>query len=397
MAGFAVSSTVSLGASVMGNAIANTVTATVQDSIIRAGGQLAISAEDGSSITGVDLGFAASFSLISIAANVLMEYNDIGNTIEAEILGSDVQTGSSVSASAVSNARVLAFVAGAAISGGAAGNLSATINDIHNTVEAAIENDGATACSVNAGVLSSSTSASVTVSASDTSTIDSIAIGLSAAGLVGAGAATADNYIGSLSGQPNTVEATISNATVTSGGATDVTATSTEIIRSVAAGISGAGGVAGQASITDNEIESIVQASVTSATINAGGEVLVKASDTAPASGLNYLSGMAIPADTLTKVENALGTNSNASYSTSANIVSLAGSIGGAGIAAGSVAVSTNSITNTISATITSSSVISTGSDVTVEAISGQQIASIAAGIAQRAVWRSMRPRRRIR
>ena len=381
MAGFVLSGVASLGANVMGNAIANGVTATVQDSTVRAGGQLAISAKDESSITGADLGFAASFSLFSFAGNVVMEYNDIGNTIEAEISGSDVETGSGVSASAVSNAQVLSFVAGAAISGGAAGNLSATINDIHNTVEAAIENDGARACSVNAGVLSSSTSASVTVSASDTSTIDAIAIGLSAGGLLGAGAATADNYIGSLSGQPNTVEATIANSTVISGGATDVTATSTEIIRSVAAGISGAGGVAGQASITDNEIDSTVEASVTSATITAGGEVLIKASDTAPGGGLDYLSAMDIPASTLTKVENALNSNSNASYSQAANIVSLAGSIGGAGLAAGSVAVSTNSITNTISATVTSSAVTSTGSDVTVEAISGEQIASIAAGI----------------
>ena len=144
-------------------------------------------------------------------------------------------------------------------------------------------------------------SASVTVSASDTSTIDAIAIGLSAGGLLGAGAATADNYIGSLSGQPNTVEATIANSTVISGGATDITATSTEIIRSVAAGISGAGGVAGQASSHGNAIDSTVEASVTSATITAGGEVLIKASDTAPGGGLDYLSAMDIPASTLTK------------------------------------------------------------------------------------------------
>ena len=51
----------------------------------RQGGRaLAISAKDESSITGADLGFAASFSLFSFAGNVVMEYNDIGNTIEAE-------------------------------------------------------------------------------------------------------------------------------------------------------------------------------------------------------------------------------------------------------------------------------------------------------------------------
>ena len=370
-AGFAAAGVGAISANLMGDQIANTVTATVTDSTVRAGGQLELSATDTSAITAIGLGFALS-GLIS--GNVVVADNDIGNTIEAEIVGSDVETGSNVSATALSSATVLSFVGGIAVSGGVSGNLSYTINHVHNTVIASIEKETGTVSSVNAGGLSGSASAAVTVSAADASTIDSIAIGLSASAFGAIGAATAYNHIN------NTVDATVAQSTVASGGATDVTAASSEVIRSLAAGLSGAGGVAGQASVTSNNIGSTTEASVGNSVVTAGGEVLVKASDTAPATLPSYLSA-AVPASVVTSLTGNLGSNSNASYATTANIVSFAGSIAGAGLAAGSAAVSTNTITNTISATVTDSTVTSTGSDVSVEAVSGEQIVSLAAGV----------------
>ena len=47
--------------------------------------------------------------------------NDIGNTIEAEIIGSDVETGSDISATAFSDADILSFVGGIAVSGACRG------------------------------------------------------------------------------------------------------------------------------------------------------------------------------------------------------------------------------------------------------------------------------------
>ena len=82
----------------------------------------------------------------------------------------------------------------------------------------------------------------------------------------------------------------------------------------------------------------------------------------------------------MTKLQNALSSNSNSNYQNTASILSLAGSIGGAGLAAGSAAVSENTIGNTISATITNSTVTA-GGDVSVTALSGAEIVSMAAGI----------------
>ena len=90
--------------------------------------------------------------------------------------------------------------------------------------------------------------------AEDASTINSIAVGLAASIYGAAGAAMADNNI------TNTVEASISNSTVGASSSVDVDATSSEIIRSIAAGIAGALGVAAQASVTDNELGSTTKA-----------------------------------------------------------------------------------------------------------------------------------------
>ena len=89
--------------------------------------------------------------------------NDIGNTIESEIAGSNVETGGDVAVSALSDDGILSFVGGVAV-GGVSGMLSLTINDVHNTVEASIENQGGTRSSVNAGGLLGS-AASVSVAA----------------------------------------------------------------------------------------------------------------------------------------------------------------------------------------------------------------------------------------
>ena len=69
-------------------------------------------------------------------------------------------------------------------------------------------------------------------------------------------------------------------------------ATSSGIIRSLAAGVAGAGGLAVQASARSIEIYTQTEASIGSSTVTASGEVLVNAADTAPATVPDYMQTM---------------------------------------------------------------------------------------------------------
>ena len=76
-AGFGASGIAAIGATIMGNQIANTVETEIKDSTVSAGGDATMSAGDTSSITSLGLSFAGSGG---IALSVIAAINDIGNT-----------------------------------------------------------------------------------------------------------------------------------------------------------------------------------------------------------------------------------------------------------------------------------------------------------------------------
>ena len=201
-----------------------------------------------------------------------------------------METGSDITATAFSNAGILSFVGGIAVSGGVSGNLSDTINDVHNTVTRPSRMTAHTfhgQCGrpfrLDFGRRLGQRRRHL-----DDRFHRHRPFGLR---LRRIGAATAYNHV-----RYNTVEATIANSTVTSGGATDVTATSSgdhpqpggrylRRGRRRRAGLSH-----GQ---SDRQHDGGVRSA--SSTVTAGGEVLVKAADTAPVSVPDYLSAMDDP------------------------------------------------------------------------------------------------------
>ena len=373
-AGFAASGIAAADAIVFGNSIDNIVTATASDqSVVHVGGAVDLSAVDESDITALGLSFAGSGTL---AGSVVVAKNDIGDddgtNVSSAISGSTVLTGGNVTASAVENASILSFVGGVAVSGVGSATLSLTLNHIDNAVEVSIGNSVGAGATVDAGVFNAGARGAISLTATDTSTIDSIAIGLSASALGAAGAAVAKNTV------DNDVSAGIIDSIVSSDWTITLDAVSVAVIRSLAAGLAGAGLAAGQASVTLNEIRNTTSATISGSTVTATGAITVSTVDARPDELDDYLEVMAVPADVVTSLVNAL---SDATMDRKAGILSFAGSIGGAGLAAGSAAASDNDIKNTVQATLVNSVVTSVDASVSVTADSNAKIVSIAAGI----------------
>lgn len=360
-AGVGVSGDVALNITGFGNVIVNTVDASISDgSTVWAGGAATLSATDSSSITSIGLGLAGSGAA---AINGTVGYNLITNSVTAEVSGSSLTSTGATSLLTASEADILSFVGGVAGSGLAAAQLSLTINEIENTISASIVNDDAGASTVTAG--------SVSLSATDASSIDSVAMGLSAAGFAAGGAAASKNLIA------NEVSATISGSEVTATGAVSLEAESSDIIRSYAIGVAGAGLGAASASLTLNDLGNTVTARVEDSTVTAGGNISLSASETAPLVVPDFNSAIAAPASMVTTLTSALNGNE---VNPNANIVSFAGSISVSGVAALGAAVADNAIHSTVTAEIVDSTATSTGGSVTVSAASDAAIASLAAG-----------------
>jgi len=360
-AGVGVAGSVALNITGFGNAIISTVDASISNaSNVTAGTTATLSATDSSSITSIGLGLAGSGG---VAINGTVGYNLITDSITAEVSGSSLTSTGAASLVATSEADILSFVGGVAGSGLAAAQLSLTINEIENTISASIVDDDAGASTVTAG--------SLTLSATDASTIDSVAMGLSSAGFAAGGAAVSKNIIA------NEVSATISGSGVTATGAVSLGAESSDIIRSYAIGVAGAGLGAANASLTLNDLGNTVTARVEDSTVTAGGNISLSASETAPLVVPDFNSAIAAPAGMVSALTSALNGNE---VNPNANIVSFAGSISVGGVAALGAAVADNAIHGTVTAEIVDSTATSTGGSVTVSAVSDAAIASLAAG-----------------
>ena len=227
------------------SAVANvSLTATDSAGIISIGGAVGIGGENG--------------------VGVAMGYNGITATTDAYIDSSTIDVNGTVTISSTDTALIgsATIAVGAATSSGEfAGAGTVSINVINDTTEAYISNT-ATAPNATSSITAGGT---VEVTASDTSTIGSVA--LSAAGAskgTAAGLAISYNSIG------NSIEAYIDDSTVKTGGDLNLTATSSPLLVAIAVGAAGTGeGFAGAGSITVNTIANDVDTHIDDSTIDA--------------------------------------------------------------------------------------------------------------------------------
>ncbi|MBM4068701.1 MAG: hypothetical protein FJ271_07120 [Planctomycetes bacterium] len=169
-------------------------------------GAIVVEARDNSTLVSVSGSGAAGTSQAAFGA--AFSYNLIDNDIVSYIDGESVQTGSTLAVTATSSPLLVAI----ALSGDGAENYAAggaiTVNRITNTTDAHISG-GATVTAADA----------VTVSASDSSALYVVAIGVDGASIAAGGAGLAANAIGDITGNGrNIIKAYIDASTVTSTG-----------------------------------------------------------------------------------------------------------------------------------------------------------------------------------
>ena len=209
-----------VGSAVATNHITDQVLAYVDGSVVTSAGGLSVKATSQNSIDAlvISLAFSGAANVIGIAPSGAgaSADNTIQNTVEAAVKdGATVTASGAVQLSATDTSTVNASVAAAALSIGTiavAAGLSVTINTIDNQVAAYV--DGSTVQSTNDALTLTST-ATGTVSATSVGIATALGIGAAAAG------ATADSTI------LNVVQAYANDATLSSFGATQITAGST--------------------------------------------------------------------------------------------------------------------------------------------------------------------------
>jgi len=342
-----------LGGSVSLNDIANITDAHVSNGAsVSAPGAITLTVSDTSTIESI-AGTVSGGGTAAAGASVAI--NDIDNTVRSSINGATLTSSvGGTSLSSTSNGTIKNITAGAAGAGEFALGGAVSLNYIDNTVASYISN-GAVVTIPGA----------ISITASDTSTIKSLAGQITGAGTAAIGASIARNFIGdgksaaeSLEGNNyggnasgntgHTVTASINNAAVTSTASTiALGATANSTIKNITAAGGGAGTFALGGSVSLNDIASTIDAHVTN--VDAG-----------------------------TPVSSALGVSITAGDTST--IESLAGTVQGGGTAGIGAAVATNDIGNTIRAAIHNAAISST--TIALGATSGAMIKTLSAGIA---------------
>ena len=264
-------------------------------------GSATIHAEDRSRITALTgaASLAAAFGGVGVAVSIGVAgaYNQISNEVAAFIYNAGNVAGDVVGVTTTGDITVQAIEAATINSLTAAASLAVAIGGVGVAVSGA----GAAASNVILttteayvveSVLSTTVSGNVTISASDTSTINAIVLASTAAiagGGVGVGvsigAAFAGNFIGSVLNYAG-AKSYVTDSKITAVGAYTQTTTAEQTIRSavlatsVAFAAGGVGvGVAGTGAVAINMITAEIKATVENSTIKAG-SVSVTADDT---------------------------------------------------------------------------------------------------------------------
>lgn len=374
------------------NEIDNTTSARVDEgATVTADGAIKIAASDTSAIDSL-AGAVAGGGKVSAGAAAAV--NTISNTISAYVRGASVEsTGNRVDLKAESTGTVRSASAAGAGAGNAALAGAASVNTIDNTVEAyaarSIDN-------TRAGTLKGSTG--VGLAAKDTSTIKSLAGAVSGAGTASAGASVAKNDIGDgTKGVAAYLDGAGSGATATAGGVA-LSATSSSTIESIAAAGAGAGTFALGGSVSLNNIDTVTEARIgNGAQATATGPLTLSATDTSTIKSLagsvaasgSGAFGAAVATNEIGNVTRATVAGSSATSSaglvdlsavSTASIQSLAAGIAASGSTAIAGGASVNMIRNTTEAVVSGGATVSgsdgvslTGRDTsTIESAAGQ-------------------------
>jgi hypothetical protein len=380
---------VGFGAAVAYNAVENTVSAYLDDSVLTTTGSLGIAADSASLIEtiaagggfGKDVGLAGSVTLNSIA-NTVDTYIGNGAVIEASDISLSTSDGTATTS--------IRSLAGAlALGGKATVGAAVAINDIANTFTARIDASTVTA-----------TDGGVSLNSASSGSIDAAAVGVSGAGKFALGGSVTVNEI------DNTLDTHIATgADVTAFGDIMLDSSDVALINSLAGAVAGAGTAAVGAAVAVNEIGS----SVTSYIGRGESDAATPGTDTVVTStsgdvGINAMSAATLNSisaggggagtfallgsfsfnTVATTIDSYIGDyavvtgegNVVVAASDQAEIFSIAGNVSGAGTASVGVANSTTITDNSVMAYIGDADVTALGNAGTVTVFTGHSDSS---------------------
>ncbi len=378
------SGTVSAQGGVTLNSLGSEVTAEISNNAVIQGGGVQVIANDGAVIQSLAGGFGGS----QIEVGGSLATNDLADTIHAAIDTAAAVTASAVQVQAIDDENIAVFAGAAGGASTFASGASAALNQISNTNEADVDDATIDATSL-------------AVSATSLSTIKASALTANGAGTVAGVLTVATNTIQGLTDAHITDGATIALGT----GSLTVTAADTSRIQSLSGAATGSGtaSIAAAASFstignanaqTPSGVTGMIEggAQVTAGNVSIassfGGEIDTiaiggAAAGSAAAAASVATSTIAVP---VTAAIRDAGTVVTASGSIAANatdgstINALAGNFAGAGAVAGGAAVVIDTIHNTVDADITAAQVTNTGirSSISLSATSTSAIEALA-------------------
>ncbi|MDR3566097.1 MAG: leukotoxin LktA family filamentous adhesin [Negativicutes bacterium] len=394
------------GGSVAMGEITNTVTASVAQSATGGAtttltaGTVTVDATDSSTIQTV--GGQVNISAGKNAAvGAAVTYNNIANTVSGMVNNADIHAPTAVLVEGHNSSEIDSIAAAGAVASGAAVSGSVTVNFISNTTQGQITNGSSV--DANGG----SNTNTVTVSASDSSTLQSLAgsLAISGGGSAAAGGAFAYNSIG------NTNTAQVSASTLDYADTLGITATENATINTLTAAVAGGQSLSLSGSVSVSQIGSAPSGSdpdatghktvaslVNSTVSNGGTTATISASDTSTIHSLaggvsisvgSAAAGGAVAVDSIHSV--ASGTISGSTMTSISGLtvrgkntsVIESAAVSGSGAANGAFAGSAaaNTIGNRTLAGVTSSSVTGTTAATLVDAENTGSIEALAGGV----------------
>jgi (2Fe-2S) ferredoxin len=378
---------VSAAGSVSVNEIDNVVDAHISggSSVTSVGSPVALNATDNSTIQSLagDVGFGVAGAVgASVATNNI---GRVGHEIKAYIDNSLVAA-DSVALDASSTGLIRSAAVSGALAAGVTANTSENINNISSVIDSHIS-----------GTADVNATDGIVIRAEDASTIETLAgnVGLGL-GVGSFGASVATNDIG------NTIQTYITGSTINSGVAgVDLDATSNATITSIAVSGALSNGFTGNASVSVNEIDNIVDAHISGgSSVNSSGPVTLNATDNSTIESLAGNVGISVAAFGAAVATNNIGTNGgheikayiddslvvtdsialDASSTSLIRSAAVSGAVGaGAGIGA---SVSVNTIASVIDAHISGSANVTAANGIIVDAEDTSTIESLSGNIA---------------
>ncbi|MDA7928851.1 hypothetical protein N9B54_02710, partial [Mariniblastus sp.] len=347
------------------NNIQSDTIAKINQSDVEAGGQVNVQAASDGTINA----FSGNFAGVgSAAVGAAVSINNQTNNVESSIVESDIQAEEgSVNVSAETESIVRSLAVGGAYAEVFALGGSVSTNNINSSTDAHI-----TSSSVTAG-------SDTLVTASNQDTIKALTGGIAAASTAAVGAAVGVNKIDS------NLRACIVDSVVTVGGDVDVSTLNQSEIESLSIGGAYAGTFALGGSVSVNQIDVDNRACIMGdSTVTAGGDITVSAVDDssikalAPGLGVSGTAavGIAVVDNDINREIEATISSSTATaggdVTTTVEVKSLQNGIGIGGALASAVAIAGSSVSNRVDQTIDSSiangSYVTAGDDVVVQA-----------------------------